>query len=163
MKKAYNVYSILEKTVSKVAMLTSVFALCFLFSGQVYSQASPPDAIFSNDQMADIMSTVRVNHDRLNPASTEPEAALLIARALWEEHKATLDLTADVNAEIDYEVKNVFLRRFVGALKKGDAFEKSFIHGRTDAELQFSSYGPGVYTGVNTVSVLANEILGKFF
>jgi len=53
MKKAYNVYSILGKTVSKAAMLTSVFALCFLFSGQMFSQSavvSPKTSVNQNLQ-----------------------------------------------------------------------------------------------------------------
>ncbi len=163
MKKAYNVYSILGKAVSKAAMLTSVFALCFLFSGQAFSQASAPDAIFDDATTMELMSTVRSNSERLNPASITPDGAQSIARALYQEFKADYNPDTEGNQEIEMEIRKVFVTTLVDQLNKSIVFDQAFTRAQSAAQLRFMKYGSGAYTGPNTVPVIAEEIIAKFF
>jgi len=159
MKKAYNVYSILGKTVRKAAMLTSVLALCFLFSGPLSAQ-SAPDAITD----LTVAEDMRVSFDRLDPNSID-ESAIGIVHGLLEtllEDMKTNGATMTMSEEMEISLRTTLLTQLSKGLKMGTSFRPAFVRSTSAMEHQFTSFNAAVYKGPST-QVIAENILGNFF
>jgi len=175
MKKAYNVYSILGKTVSKAAMVTSVFALCFLVFGTASAQTVAPAGPKSTTQSQQFASdyeqhigqsvpysALTDNLDRLDSDLVKNENAVSIAKQLFDNHNATANQASNASQEMEHELRSVFLKNFAGNLKRGEVFSSSFNAAATEMAQQFGAYDSSLYTGP-TLNAIAESYLSNFF
>ncbi len=179
MKKAYNVYSFLGKTVTKAAMVTSVFALCFLLAGQVYGQAPSPaigPKTFTAGPGQNVGQTdfelyagvnvpynsLQTNQSRLNPELIRSENATPIASNLFEQHNTTFNVGANESAEMEFELRRVFLQHFAGSLRQGVEFNTAFTNGLEKMTAQFGAYDNSLYKGPS-LNAIAENYIANFF
>lgn len=169
MKKAYNVYSILGKTVSKAAMLTSVFALCFLFSGQVFSQSTyaHTNQALQTDYEQHIgvtvpYSTLHDNQERLDATLVKPENALPIVMDLSASHSASYNAAANASQEMEFELRRVFLVNLASQFKQGALFNTAFNTASLKMAEQMSSYDASLYAGPTLKAITEGYIVNFF-
>ena len=177
MKKAYNVYSIFEKTVIKGALMASMFALCLLFSGQMLGQAPSPaigpktNTASPGAGQSDLeqhlgtavpYNSIQTNQDRLDQELIKNENATPIARNLFSQHKTTFNAGADASAEMEFELRRVFLQDFASSLKQGVEFNTAFTNGLERMTAQLAAYDASLYKGPS-LNAIAENYLANFF
>ena len=173
MKKAYNVYSILGKAVSKAAMLTSVFALCFLFSGEMLGQtpalgsknsSSTGQNDFLDYQGVSVPYTAFTdNVERLDLNLIERENAVPIVENLLEQlSPSSVNSSDDASEEMENGIRVTFLETLHDKLVSDMKFDQAFKAGLESASIQYSSFNVSLYNGP-TVNTIAEGYITNFF
>ncbi len=154
MKKAYNVYFNFERTFVKAAMLTSLFALCFLFSGTMSAQQSSPYEI-SIGLDADVKDQL---HD-LDADLIADDVAVSAVRNLYKNHLSTSNPTMSLSQEIEYSIRSVFLSSMVNMLGSGQSFAISLSYASSMLEAQVVGIDMSQYDGPTVNAIIEGYLI----
>jgi len=162
-------------SVSKAALMTSMFALCFLFAQNLSAQSPTPavGAKSGSTQGASDYEThlgiaspsgvLQQNYSRLDEAKTSQDNALGIVKELLENHDSSfLPSVSDASYEIEFGTRRALLFNFATALKKGTEFSSAFASGMTEMAIQHDRYDSAQYKGPS-LEVIAEGYLANFY